>query len=248
MFEIANERKQFWQWDMGQRLIVGDDVCSEVHFCNGTDECSLVCGVYEEEGQRFVNVPNILFQTAKIIKVFAYIRDADERYTEYRQAFVVLPRTRPADYVYTETETLSYATLEKRIAELEKNPVETEIYVLAEGETLADAPEEAEVVIDPNAEDEDDGGVEIDDTLTQEGKAADAKAVGDALADKVGTAELTTAVNDALAQAKESGEFDGAPGDDYVLTDEDKTEIAQEAAALVDVALLDIIGTGEVTA
>ena len=40
----------------------------------------------------------------------------------------------------------------------------------------------------------------------------------------------------------------GEPGDDYVLTAADKAEIAQEAAGLVDTVLLDIIGSGEVTA
>lgn len=40
----------------------------------------------------------------------------------------------------------------------------------------------------------------------------------------------------------------GDPGDDYVLTDDDKSEIAQLAASLVDTALLDVIGSGEVTA
>lgn len=40
----------------------------------------------------------------------------------------------------------------------------------------------------------------------------------------------------------------GEPGDDYVLTAADKTDIAQEAAGLVDTALLGIIGSGEVTA
>lgn len=40
------------------------------------------------------------------------------------------------------------------------------------------------------------------------------------------------AVNYALAQAKASGEFDG---DDYVLTDDDKNEIAELAAGLVEV-------------
>lgn len=52
---------------------------------------------------------------------------------------------------------------------------------------------------------------------------------------------LQDAVNVALAQAKESGEFDG---DDYVLTEADKTEIAQQAAALIDAALLPLIGSG----
>ena len=101
---------------------------------------------------------------------------------------------------------------------------------------------------------------DIDSTLSVEGSAADAKAVGDkvaelsgAIAEKVGTAELKTAVETALTEAKESGEFKGekgdpgqpgAPGADYVLTEEDKTKIAQEAAALVDTALLSIIGSG----
>ena len=42
-------------------------------------------------------------------------------------------------------------------------------------------------------------------------------------------------VENALKQAKESGEFDGEPGKDYVLTEEDKKEIAEQAADMVDV-------------
>lgn len=55
------------------------------------------------------------------------------------------------------------------------------------------------------------------------------------------------AVNYALAQAKASGEFDG---DDYVLTDDDRNEIAELAAGLVEVpdAQIPLIGTtAEVT-
>ena len=60
--------------------------------------------------------------------------------------------------------------------------------------------------------------VALDTTLTQSGKAADAKAVGDALAEKqpkgdyLTQADLQTATNEVLAQAKASGEFDGADG------------------------------------
>jgi hypothetical protein len=66
--------------------------------------------------------------------------------------------------------------------------------------------------------------------------------------------ELKSAVDEALKQAKESGEFngkdgvdgkdgqDGADGNDYVLTEADKIEIAEQAAKLVDTALLSIIG------
>ena len=53
----------------------------------------------------------------------------------------------------------------------------------------------------------------LDTTLTKSGQAADAKAAGDAIAKKLDATALPTAVNDALAQAKASGEFDGQKGD-----------------------------------
>ena len=61
-------------------------------------------------------------------------------------------------------------------------------------------------------------GIALDTTLTQSGKAADAKAVGDALAEKQPKGDyltqdnLQSATNAALEQAKASGEFDGADG------------------------------------
>lgn len=64
--------------------------------------------------------------------------------------------------------------------------------------------------------------VELDTTLSVSGKAADAKVVGDALADKqqkgdyLTQNELQDATDAALAQAKESGEFDGNPGADGI--------------------------------
>ena len=36
----------------------------------------------------------------------------------------------------------------------------------------------------------------------------------------------------------------GDPGKDYVLTEADKEEIAEQAAALIDTALLSILGDG----
>lgn len=53
----------------------------------------------------------------------------------------------------------------------------------------------------------------IDTTLSKAGQAADAKAAGDAIRKKLDKTALPTAINDALAQAKASGEFDGAKGD-----------------------------------
>ena len=54
--------------------------------------------------------------------------------------------------------------------------------------------------------------IELDTSLSVQGKAADAKAVGDALGEKLSTIELDSAINTALAQAKASGEFNGPQG------------------------------------
>jgi hypothetical protein len=52
--------------------------------------------------------------------------------------------------------------------------------------------------------------------------------------DALGESDLQGAVNDALSQAKASGEFDGkdgADGNDYVLTDADKAEMVSDVIA-----------------
>lgn len=82
----------------------------------------------------------------------------------------------------------------------------------------------------------------IDPTLSIEGRAADAKAVGEAISNKLDDSELSTAIDTALAQAKASGEFDGADGKDGVdgktpvkgtdyYTEADKTEMVNAVLA-----------------
>lgn len=65
------------------------------------------------------------------------------------------------------------------------------------------------------------------------------------LSNYVKSDQLQDGIDSALQQAKDSGEFDGAPGapgakgdpgDDYTLTDADKTEIAQKAASEIDLS------------
>ena len=76
----------------------------------------------------------------------------------------------------------------------------------------------ADILAKANALPDRSEGIALDTTLTQSGKAADAKAVGDALAGKQPSGsylkndELAGAIDEALAQAKASGEFDGTDG------------------------------------
>ena len=115
MFKIYDGRTHFWQWDLDCKLVFEDSSITNVHFCNRTDSCSLVCDVYEENGQFLVDVPNILLQTDWDIHVYAY----DKNYTKHEDYFKVRPRTKPSDYVYTETEIATWAKLEERMDEIE---------------------------------------------------------------------------------------------------------------------------------
>lgn len=111
MFELENGRKHFFQWDTGQRLIINDNTVIEAHFCNRTDDCSLICEAYTDGGKRVVDVPNILLQDDWDIRVYAYCGN----YTKIEERFEVVKRTRPADYVYTETQVKSWDVMEERV-------------------------------------------------------------------------------------------------------------------------------------
>lgn len=111
MFLIEDGRENFYQWDLSRRLVIKDKSITQVHFCNRTDSCSLVVEVYEEDGKRFADVPNILLQTDWRINVYGY----DKTYTKHSAVFEVVKRTKPNDYVYTETEVINWQHIENDI-------------------------------------------------------------------------------------------------------------------------------------
>lgn len=119
MFKISDGREYFYQWDLNRQLIVADSTIKEVHYCNRTDECSLVVDVIDG----LANVPNLILQHSFDVRVFAY----DGNATRYEQVFKVKPRTKPADYVYTETEIQTYKQLEARLDEIEEKGFSDEV-------------------------------------------------------------------------------------------------------------------------
>ena len=79
---------------MNRQVIVDDPTITEVHFCNGLEDYSLVVKVVDGKA----NIPNILLQNSFDIKVFAY----DGESTRYDAVFEVKAKARPSDYVYSE--------------------------------------------------------------------------------------------------------------------------------------------------
>ena len=115
LLKINGPKSCFWQWDVDQQLIVEDAVCGEVHFCNGTTDTAPVCEIYERDGLRLVDVPNIFLQTANPLT--AYLCAGG---TLHQQTFPVVARNKPDGYVYTETEVKTWAALDGRIKQLEE--------------------------------------------------------------------------------------------------------------------------------
>ena len=119
MFNILDGRKHFYQWDLDRKLIVADKSIEEVHFSNHREGEALICETYLQGDVLLVDVPNILLQDNWRIIAYAY----DESYTKHQEEFEVIKRSKPADYVYTETEIKNYDDLMKRLEQIEENGI-----------------------------------------------------------------------------------------------------------------------------
>ena len=165
MLTLNDGRSELWQWDTGRTLTVDTD-CSQVHFSNKVFGRSIDVDVVDGAAI----IPDVLLQTDNDLNVWAFSGTAENGYTKISKTFKVNRRNKPADYVFTPTDQMTLQMIQRQIGDLADLTTE-------EKDTLVAAINEA-------ARTGGGGGgsaVELDTTLTQSGKAADAKAVGDAI-------------------------------------------------------------------
>lgn len=194
------------QWSQGQKLCIeGLDTEKdiEVHFslteCHGD---AVLVATEVSEGNIIAKIPQFIMEgrddhcggMSYGAYAFIYERDGDVAETTHKIILVIKKRPKPTDYVYTETEVKTWTKLEKRIGDIEKNSAET--IKQAVNDYLKENPLE-----------------EKDPTVPEWAKSKEkpkytASEVG-ALSEK----ELQSAIDTALTQAKESGEFKGDKGD-----------------------------------
>lgn len=191
VLRLSDNAKHFYQWDTGRKLVVNDDECTQVHFVNEYTELALTCQIFDQDGLRVVNVPNILLQVAKPITVYLNLIDEDGRLTSYSEILPVVPRKKPEDYIYTETEVLNYSSLVSRIDQIEQNGVSDEQIATAVEKYLDENPVQV-------------GATKEEAEQIQQNKTD----IENLSKDKLNVSALPEAVNDALVQAKASGEFD----------------------------------------
>lgn len=93
------------QWDTNQTVSVVSP--AQVHFAlQGSEDCLIV-----ESKDSKANVPNVLLQDGRDI-LFWTVREGQAK---DMARIAVSRKPKPSDYVYTETEVLSYQKLEKRL-------------------------------------------------------------------------------------------------------------------------------------
>lgn len=120
--KLYDGREKFYQYDTNQKLICEDcAVGEEIHFSNSAHSDAAICLTYDLDGAVVVNVPNLYLLSAVDLNVYSMRTEDDGRCTISRHVFGVVPRKKPSDYVYEETEVKSYAELDRRIKKLEEN-------------------------------------------------------------------------------------------------------------------------------
>ena len=186
MLTLNDGRAELWQWDTGRTLAVDAD-CSQVHFSNKVFGRSIDVDVVDGAAV----IPDILLQTDKELNVWAFVGTAENGYTKISKIFTVNRRNKPADYVFTPTDQTTLAELVGRLGKLEESQGPDAIKNAVE-DYLKQNPVEAPVQ-SVNGQ-----------TGTVKLTATDVGAISQG--------DLQTATNEVLAQAKASGEFDGADG------------------------------------
>ena len=186
MLILNDGRNELWQWDTGRSLTVDAD-CSQVHFSNKVFGRSIDVDVIDG----YAIIPDILLQTDKDLSVWAFVGTSENGYTRISKTFKVNRRNKPADYVFTPPEQTSLEELIERLDKIEE----------AQGpDAIKDAVED---YMEQNP-------VEVP-VQSVNGKTGEVNLTSEDVG-AISQDDLQEATNKALAQAKASGEFDGADG------------------------------------
>lgn len=114
--KLADGRNELWQWDTGRKVVFDDEKVKQAHFQNHSSGYGRTIDVDVEDGA--AKIPDELLQAALPLTVYAYIGEESDGYTKVERAFTVKPRKRPAEYVFTPTDQLTLRKLESMIGNL----------------------------------------------------------------------------------------------------------------------------------
>lgn len=242
-----------WQYDCGRTLLIsGLDVPGRVKVefaLNENTSDTIPRTGKTENGITTVEIPNILlenkgFRGDYFIYVYIYVQEGDKGYTHKKITLHVRFRARPGDYELPD-DPPDYIPAQVIINEENIEKLKSgKISVPTDQKGNADYGSEGQVLKsngNGTAKWEDAGLGMTEEQAKQLDENTEAlkkltESVNEQkkeIKDKLSTKDLQSAINTALEQAEENGEFDGAPGytpvkgKDY-WTDEDKKEIEED--------------------
>lgn len=118
-FRLSNGKKTFFQWDVNQKIILENPICTQVHFENkDISDKAYVKEVYKDnEGRSVVDIPDIFLQYTPGFLFYGYVisEDGKERYTDERGDVSVIRRAKPSDYVFTPEDQKTLEDFEKEL-------------------------------------------------------------------------------------------------------------------------------------
>ena len=124
--KLENGQLYCWQWETNQRLIIDTLEGYEIEDLSckmgiPKDKIGIIeVEIYEENGMIFSNIPDVFIQHEGLIEVWIQTNLEFSSITLAHWRFRVKKREKPEDYVYTETDVLTWQELDKRISVLEE--------------------------------------------------------------------------------------------------------------------------------
>lgn len=133
-FFEPNDFTDLWQWDSGLSLLCDTSLLTDedyVHFSMMDSE--EVLSLHPTDG--VVQIPNQILENSGTLNVYAYVQNTDEGKTLIREAFYILARPQPPEYISDPTPVISYPELVELVSDMDTLKAETEALV-ADMETL----------------------------------------------------------------------------------------------------------------
>lgn len=238
--KLADGRSELWQWDTGRKITFDDANIKQAHFQNHANGYGRTIDVDVEDGA--AKIPDELLQAALPLTVYAYVGEESDGYTKVERVFAVKPRKRPAEYVFTPADQLTLRKLESMIGNLDDLTTTAKNNLVAAINEAAKTGSGGAGSIDLRTADgyiqySNDGGATWENLIAlaelkgEKGEKGDTGATGPQ--GETGPQGPTGATGPQGPQ----GPAGKTPvkGTDY-FTQADKQEIAEDAAALVDLS------------
>lgn len=185
-----------WQWDTGRKILITLEeghTIDKVQFYNGIGENAFpATSIDIVDGEILASIPNSLLCYANSLTVYLMTTDEDGVKTQEQIILAVNKRAKPEDYIFTDDEFYTYKAYDERLQYLQDNIVEkdkleetieeiTDEKFLNERAAISTEIENAYNNAIKEAKEYADGLLGVDETLTINGKAADAAATGKAI-------------------------------------------------------------------